>query len=137
MDGLEQEAVDVSGVPVHYALGQIRVGSKHFPERVDGKFQNLGFAQGRRGQRKLYFEERRMEAGEDGAGTVEADEPAPAALVFGKTDRGAADVVLDAIIRLTGFPEIFPFFEISSCVRMSAEIFVKRGIVSGEVESRR
>lgn len=57
--------------------------------------------------------------------------------MLSKTDGGTADIIVDTIIGLTRFPQIFAFAEDPFCVRVSAEICVKRGVVSGKVKTWR
>ena len=87
MDGFKEEAVDISGIPVYYALAESGAGLKHGLKLRDSKFQHMNWREGGCGQGKLDAEIGGVVTGEYGSRTVKADDSAPSCLVFGKVNR--------------------------------------------------
>ena len=77
-----------------------------------------------------------MITGEKRSRAVKADDFPSPAFVLRKMNRRTADIVLDAVIRLSGLPEIVTFPKYLLCVRLGKKVLVKRAEVIRKVISR-
>ena len=73
-----------------------------------------------------------MITGENRPRTMKANNLSSPAFVLGKVNGCTGYIVLDAVIRLPGPPEIVAFLKYLLCVRLGKEVFVKRAEASAK-----